>query len=97
MKAIAAGLALPKEEWPRVPKPKRYERDDDYEDRLKRLKQQRDAIAVGRDLRQGIVFSNHQLAEIARTLPGDPEALTSIDGVRNWQVKEFGEEILRAL
>ena len=97
MKAIAAGLALPKEQWPRLPRPKRYERDDDYEDRLKRLKQKRDAIATERGLRQGIVFSNSQLADIARTLPGDAHALRAIDGVRNWQVKEFGEEILRAL
>ncbi len=97
MKAIAAGLALPKEQWPRVPKAKRYDRDDDYEERLKRLKRKRDEIALARDLRQGIVCPNHVLSEVARTLPGDLTALAAIDGLRNWQIREFGEDLLRAL
>lgn len=97
MKAIVAGLDLPKEQWPRVPKPKRYDRDEDYEDRLKRLKQKRDEIAIARDLRQGIVCPNHVLSEIARLLPGDAQALAGIPGLSKWQVKEFGEELLRAL
>lgn len=97
MKAIATGLAVPKEQWPRVPKPKRYDRDEDYEERLKRLKRKRDEIAIARDLRQGIVCPNHVLSEIARTLPGDLEALAAIDGLRNWQVREFGEDLLRVL
>ncbi len=97
MKAITKGLALPKEDWPRVPKPKRYERDDDYEDRFKRLKVKRDEIATARELRQGIVAPNHVLAEIARLLPGDLGALGSIEGLRNWQVREFGEALLKAL
>ncbi len=97
MKAIEHGLALPKEQWPRVPKPLRYERDEDYDDRLKRLKKRRDEIANDRGLRQGIVCPNHVLSDIARTLPGDAVALRAIDGMRDWQVREFGDEILKAL
>lgn len=97
MKAIAKGMALPKEEWPRVPKPKRYDRDDDYEERFKRLKKKRDEIAIARDLRQGIVCPNHVLADIARLLPGDIEALSGIEGMSKWQVREFGEDLLKAL
>jgi ribonuclease D len=97
MKAIAAGLDLPKEQWPRLPKPKRYDRDEDYEERLKRLKRKRDEIAQARDLRQGIVCPNHVLSEIARRLPGDLQALAGIEGLRGWQVQEFGEDLLRAL
>jgi len=97
MKAIETGLSLPKEDWPRIPRPKRYERDDDYEDRLKRLKQKRDTIATARDLRQGIVCPNHVLMDIARLLPGDAKALRAISGLRDWQVREFGEELLKAL
>ncbi len=97
MQAIATGLAVPKEDWPRVPKPKRYDRDDDYEERLKRLKRKRDEIAAARDLRQGIVCPNHVLSDIARMLPGDAQALAGIPGLSRWQVREFGEELLRAL
>lgn len=97
MKAIERGLAVPREDWPKLTRPKRWERDDDYEDRLKRLKLQRDRIAQARGLLQGIVSPNHVLMEIARLLPGDLEALSGIEGVRKWQVREFGSELLSAL
>ncbi len=97
MKAIAKGAALPKEEWPRVPRPQRYDRDDDYDERLKRLKKKRDEIAFARDMRQGIVCPNHVLATIARELPGDLKALEGTEGMRRWQVREFGSELLKAL
>ncbi len=97
MKAIERGLAVPRDEWPKLTRPKRWDRDDDYEDRLKRLKQRRDKIAQERGLLQGIVSPNHVLMEIARLLPGDLEALGGIEGVRQWQIREFGAELLSAL
>ncbi len=33
----------------------------------------------------------------ARLLPGDAQALAGIPGLSRWQVKEFGEDLLRAL
>jgi ribonuclease D len=80
-----------------VPRAKRWERDDDYEDRLRRLKQERDRLMRERDLRPGIVCSNHLLADIARLLPGDLEALQAIPGMRRYQVREFGDRLLNAL
>jgi hypothetical protein len=35
-------IDLPKEQWPRLERPKRWDRDNDYEERLKRLKIVRD-------------------------------------------------------
>lgn len=97
MAALQRGLDLPKEEWPRLPKPKRWQRDDDYEDRLKRLKQMRDKLTTEHDLRMGIVASNQLLADIARTLPGDLDALAALPGIRRYQVKHFGGDLLKAL
>lgn len=97
MAAVQRGLDLPKEEWPRVPKPKRWQRDDDYDDRLKRLKQVRDRLTAEHDLRLGIVASNQMLAEIARLMPGDLEALAALPGMRRYQVQHFGEALLKAL
>lgn len=97
MAAVQHGLDLPKEEWPRVPKPKRWQRDDDYDDRLKRLKQVRDRLTAEHDLRLGIVASNQMLAEIARLMPGDLEALAALPGMRRYQVQHFGEALLKAL
>jgi ribonuclease D len=97
MEAIERGLQLPKEEWPRIPRPKRWDRDDDYEERLKRLKQVRDRLTLAHDLRPGIVAANQMLMDIARTLPGDLQALAAIPGIRRYQVEHFGDELLKAL
>jgi ribonuclease D len=97
MAAVQRGLDLPKEEWPRVPKGKRWQRDDDYEHRLKRLKQTRDQLTTEHDLRPGIVAANQLLMDIARTLPGDMDALAALPGMRRYQVKHFGEGLLKAL
>lgn len=97
MEAIERGLQLPKEEWPRIPRPKRWDRDDDYEERLKRLKQVRDRLTLAHDLRPGIVAANQMLMDIARTLPGDLQALAAIPGIRRYQVEHFGADLLKAL
>jgi ribonuclease D len=97
MAAVQHGLDLPKDEWPRIPKAKRWQRDDDYEDRLKRLKQVRDRLTAEHDLRMGIVASNQLLSDIARTLPGDLDALAALPGIRRYQVKHFGEALLRVV
>jgi len=97
LEAVKRGVAMPKEEWPRVPKGKRWDRDDDYEERLKRLKQVRDKLTSDMDLRPGIVAANQMLMDIARTLPGDQEALAALPGVRRYQVKHFGAALLSAL
>jgi len=97
MAAVQRGLELPKEEWPRVPKGKRWPRDEDYDDRLKRLKQVRDRLTAEFDLRLGIVASNQMLSEIARQLPGDKAALAAMPGMRLYQVENFGQALLEAL
>lgn len=95
--AVKRGLDMPKEQWPHVPRGKRWPRDNDYDDRLKRLKQVRDRLTQENDLRLGIVASNQMLTEIARTLPGDLDALAALPGMRRYQVEHFGEALLQAL
>ncbi|MBL0129011.1 MAG: ribonuclease D [Flavobacteriales bacterium] len=95
--AVKRGLDTPKEQWPHVPRGKRWPRDNDYDDRVKRLKQVRDRLTTENDLRLGIVASNHMLLEIARTLPGDRIALAAMPGMRRYQVKHFGEALLAVL
>lgn len=97
MAAIERGLSLPKDQWPRLPKAKRWDRDDDFEERLKRLKSERDRLTELHGLRPGIVWANHQLNDIARIRPKDLEELRAIPGVRDWQAREFGEALLQVL
>lgn len=97
MAAVQHGQELPKEQWPRVERPKRWDRDSDYEDRFKRLKQVREELTVAHDLRPGIVAANQLLADIARTLPGDIAALEALPGMRKYQAANFGKALLQAL
>lgn len=97
MTAIQRGLDTPKDQWPRVPRPKRWDRDDDFEDRLKRLKVERDRMTEQNGLRPGIVWANHQLNDIARIRPKDLAELMAIPGVRRWQAEEFGKPLLDVL
>lgn len=97
LQAVERGLALPKEQWPRVPRAKRWDRDDDYEARLKRLKQVRDKLTLESDLRPGIVAANQMLMDIARTRPGDLDSLAALPGVRRYQAQHFGQALLAAL
>jgi ribonuclease D len=95
--AVKAGQAVPKEQWPKPERPKRWQRDDDYEDRLKRLKVVRDGLMQEFDLRPGIIAANQLLSEIARTLPGDMAAMAALPGIRRYQVQHFGERLIKAL
>lgn len=95
--AVKHGQDLPKEQWPKLERPKRWDRDNDYEDRLKRLKIVRDTLMQEFDLRPGIVAANQLLADIARTLPGDMDALLALPGMRRYQVHHFGAALLKAL
>jgi ribonuclease D len=95
--SVRAGQALPKEQWPRLDRPKRWDRDNDYEDRLKRLKLKRDELTTAYDLRPGIVAANQLLADIARTLPGDLDALAALPAMRRYQVQHFGAALLSVL
>ena len=97
MMAINRGRELPKEQWPRTERPKRWNRDDDYEERFKRLKQVREELTLAHDLRPGIVAANQLLADIARTLPGDIAALGALPGMRKYQVENFGAALLKVL
>lgn len=95
--AVKKGQELPKDQWPRLERPKRWERDDDYEERLKRLKATRDELTREFGLRPGIVAANQLLMEIARTLPSDLTSLASLPGFRRYQVENFGSALLKAL
>lgn len=95
--AVRRGAALPKDQWPRLERPKRWDRDPDHDERLKRLKAVRDRLTTTNDLRMGIVASNLLLQEIARNKPADLQALAALPGVRRYQVELFGSDLLAAI
>jgi len=65
--------------------------------RLELLRLWRRAKGEQLQLHVGVVFPGNLLEVLALFPPADLEALQAVDGMRNWRVREFGEEILEVL
>ena len=94
--AIQRGLALPESELPAFPRSPRHRPDPLFEGRLERLKTVRSTLAARLELAPGVLCPNWLLEAIARVGPASSDALARIDGIRRWQLKEFGGELLAA-
>jgi ribonuclease D len=95
--AIRRGLELPEGDLPRLTRPPRRVPDLAYEERLERLKAARNQLAQKYDLAPGVVCPNGTLEAIARLDPKSAAELGSVTELRQWQLREFGEELLQAL
>ncbi len=65
--------------------------------RLELLRQWRHAKAKELELHVGVVFPANLLENLSVAPPADMESFASLPGMRQWRVREFGEEILRLL
>jgi ribonuclease D len=65
--------------------------------RLEKLRLWRKAKAIELGLQVGVVFPANLLENLAAAPPADREQLANIPGIRQWRVREFGEEILQLL
>ncbi|MBS1547116.1 MAG: ribonuclease D [Bacteroidetes bacterium] len=95
--AMERGLAVPKDQWPRTERPKRWPRDPAFDERLKRLKTVRDELATRYELRPGIIAANQLLTDIARAKPADMAALQAVPGLRKYQAREFGPALFAVM
>jgi ribonuclease D len=95
--AVQRGLAVPDDALPRFPRPLRWERDPEMEERVERLKTARNRRAEELDLDGGFLMSRALLEETARARPKTAQELAAVPGVRNWQVEALGEALLKAL
>lgn len=97
LEALQRGLTMPKDQWPRLERPKRFPRDPQLEERVKRLKAARDKMALAQDLRPGIIAANQLLLDIARAKPAGQDDLLAIPGLRRYQAREFGPALLAVI
>ena len=95
--SIQRGLSLPEADLPRYPKSTRHRPDPAYEGRLEKLKALRVALVGRLDLQPGVICPNWLLEALAREAPRSSEALGKVEGIRRWQIREFGEAILNAV
>ena len=92
--AIATALALPEGELPRFPRQRREEPTNGAKERLKRLKSWRQDRSSELGLESGVIAPNWLLESIAEANPTTGAELDLIPGMREWQKKLFGQELL---
>ena len=95
--AVRRGLAVPDAELPRFARAPRWDRDPDFDARVSRLRAARDAAAHRLELDPGVLCGRERLETIARRLPRSREELAAVPELRQWQIAELGDALLRAV
>jgi ribonuclease D len=95
--AVQRGLEVADEHLPRFPRTQRWEREDDFDARVSKLKSVRDAAATRLNLDPGVLCSRERLESIVRKKPESVSELEEVPGLRRWQIREMGGEFVSAL
>jgi ribonuclease D len=95
--AVQRGLEVAEEHLPRFPRAPKWDREEDFDDRVSRLKSVRDAAAARLNLDPGVLCSRERLEAIARKKPSKVSDLEDVQGLRRWQIAEMGESFVAAL
>ena len=97
LSAVQRGLEVADEHLPRFPRAPKWEREDDFDSRVARLKTVRDEAATRLKLDPGVLCSRERLEAVARRRAEKVSDLEDIPGLRRWQIGEMGEELVRVL
>ena len=92
--AVAAGMALPESALPSFPRQRRDEPTDGTKERIKLLKSWREQASAELGLEPGVLAPNWLLEGIAEANPAVPEKLDDVPGMRTWQKKLYGKDLL---
>ncbi|MEO5588598.1 MAG: HRDC domain-containing protein [Gemmatimonadaceae bacterium] len=95
--AVQRGREVADENLPRFPRSPKWEREEDFDARVARLKGVRDSAANRLQLDPGVLCSRERLEAIARARPGKVSDLENVPGLRRWQIGEMGEDFVKAL
>ena len=95
--AVTRGLEVAEEHLPRFPRAPKWDREEDFDERVAKLKTVRDGAATRLSLDPGVLCSRERLESIARKRPTSVGDLEDVPGLRRWQIAEMGEEFISAL
>jgi len=95
--AVQRGLEIAEEHLPRFPRATKWDREEDFEERVSKLKTVRDAAATRLSLDPGVLCSRERLEAIVRRRPAKVSDLEDVPGLRRWQISEMGDEFVEAL
>ena len=97
LSAVKRGLEVAEEHLPKFPRAPKWEKEEDFEPNVTKLKAVRDAAATRLNLDPGVLCSRERLEAIARKKPSKVKGLEDVPGLRRWQIAEMGEEFVEAL
>ncbi|MGQ0641243.1 MAG: ribonuclease D [Gemmatimonadaceae bacterium] len=96
LEAVQRALRVSENELPRFPRSARWARDPDFDERVNRLRQVRDARARELDLEPGVLCARERLEAIARRRPDTVDQLADVPELRRWQIDVLGADLVRA-
>jgi ribonuclease D len=97
LSAVKRGLEVAEEHLPKFPRAPKWEKEEDFEPNVTKLKAVRDAAATRLNLDPGVLCSRERLEAIARKKPSKLKDLEDVPGLRKWQIAEMGQEFIEAL
>ena len=97
IKVVAGALKIPESKLPVYPRKKAPVLPYEVFGRIKALKSWRASKARALEIDSGMIFNNALITFIAIQNPVDRRAIERIKEMKNWQKKEFGQEIITLL
>lgn len=97
LEKIKIANSIPDEELPVYPRKRKTYLKPDVPNIAQKIKTWRDEVASRLELDPPILFNKTLLSAIAIKKPANIEEFHAIDGIKNWQKKEFGEQIVNLL
>lgn len=94
---IRKACEVPDSSLPQYPRQKKQAIRPDFPKRIDRLKEWRDKVAMDLCIDPPILFNKALLTELAMKNPKTLEELDQVPGLKNWQKREFGEQIVALL
>jgi len=97
LEAIERGFNIPVEGLPVYPRRRAPRISEAASRKVSRLKNWKEAKAKKLSIDPALVLNKMQIMEIVKKKPIDVQDLSNIDGLKAWQVREFGKEIMECL
>jgi len=97
MEALRNVYNIPEDELPRYPRQRSPRLSSRVPARVKVLRTWRDQMAANLQLNPALVLNRALIKAVAVDNPRDLSGLEKVEGMHQWQVEAFGEEILRTL
>jgi ribonuclease D len=94
---IKKGMEVSEKDLPVYPRKKAPVMRPEIPGRVKAIKKWRDQLAEELHIDPAMLFNRALMTAIAIKRPDNLRNLGEVDGIRNWQKKEFGKEIIKIL